>query len=393
MPVVNHEILAWARESAGFSPEVAVKKLGLKPTRKLSALERLAALEAGELQPSRALLVKMSQQFRRPLVAFYMAKVPSRGERLEDFRAVLDRDSSSDGIVDAIVRDVKARQSAVRDILLDDDEALPLPFVSSMKITDSVEAVATSIQKTLRLTLSEFRAQSNADQAFALLRSRAEAIGVFVLLIGNLGSHHTAVDAEAFRGFALADPIAPFVVINDQDAHSAWSFTLVHELAHVWIGASGISGNFSDQKTEKFCNDVASHFLLPKSELGLVGVDLETDFEEAARSITEFARPRHLSSSMVAYRLLRENFITNTTWQSLSSYFISQWRRMRETRKEKAGESGPSYYVVRRHRLGHALLEFVSRGINEGTLTPTKAGRILGVKPRSVAPLLSDRAA
>jgi Zn-dependent peptidase ImmA (M78 family) len=393
MPVVNHEILAWARESAGFSPEAAVKKLGLKPTRKLSALERLAALEAGELHPSRALLVKMSQQFRRPLVAFYMAKVPSRGERLEDFRAVLDRDSSSDGIVDAIVRDVKARQSAVRDILLDDDEALPLPFVSSMKITDSVEAVATSIQKALRLTLSEFRAQSNADQAFALLRSRAEAIGVFVLLIGNLGSHHTAVDAEAFRGFALADPIAPFVVINDQDAHSAWSFTLVHELAHVWIGASGISGNFSDQKTEKFCNDVASHFLLPKSELGLVGVDLETDFEEAARSITEFARPRHLSSSMVAYRLLRENFITNTTWQSLSSYFVSQWRRMRETQKEKAGDSGPSYYVVRRHRLGHALLEFVSRGISEGTLTPTKAGRILGVKQRSVAPLLSDRAA
>src|SRR6202011_4770951 len=123
----------------------------------------------------------------------------SRGERLEDFRAVLDRDSSSDGIVDAIVRDVKARQSTVRDILLDDDEAQPLPFVSSMKTTDGVEAVAAEIQKTLRLTIKEFRAQSNADQAFALLRSRAEAVGVFVLLIGNLGSHHTAVDAETFR--------------------------------------------------------------------------------------------------------------------------------------------------------------------------------------------------
>lgn len=107
--------------------------------------------------------------------------------------------------------------------------------------------------------------------------------------------------------------------------------------------------------------------------------------EEAARSITEFAKPRHLSSSMVAYRLLRESLITNSMWQSLSSYFVGQWRRMRETQKEKAGDSGPSYYVVKRHRLGHALLEFVSRGISEGTLTPTKAGRILGVKPRGVA--------
>lgn len=393
MPVVNHEILAWARESAGFSPETAVKKLGLKPTRKLSALERLAALEAGELQPSRALLVKMSQQFRRPLVAFYMAQVPSRGERIEDFRAILERDRSTDGIVDAIVRDVKARQSAVRDILLDEDEAKPLPFVSSVTIADGIEEVAKDIQKTLHFTTAEFRAQSNADQAFALLRSRAESVGVFVLLIGNLGSHHTAVDPEAFRGFALADSIAPFVVINDQDAHSAWSFTLVHELAHVWIGASGISGKFSDQRTEKFCNDVASHFLLPAIELALVGVDLETGFEEATRSITEFARPRHLSSSMVAYRLLREGLITNALWQSLSAYFVSQWKKARVAQKEKAGDSGPSYYVVRRHRLGHALLEFVSRGINEGTLTPTKAGRILGVKPRSVAPLLNDRAA
>lgn len=393
MPVVNHEILAWARKSAGLSPEVAAKKLGLKPTRDLSALDRLTALESGHFQPSRALLVKMSQQYRRPLIVFYMDRIPSRGERVEDFRAVVDRDSSTDGIVDAIVRDVKARQSAVRDILVDDDEARPLPFVSSMKIADGVEAVAASIQDTLRLTVPEFRSQSNSDQAFALLRSRAEAVGVFVLLIGNLGSHHTAVDAEAFRGFALADPIAPFVIINDQDAHSAWSFTLVHELAHIWIGASGISGKFSDQATEKFCNDVASHFLLPANELRLVGVDLETEFHEATRSITDFARPRHLSSSMVAYRLLREGFISSTTWQSLSAYFISQWKRSREVQKERASDTGPSYYVVRRHRLGHALLDFVSRGISEGTLTPTKAGRILGVKPRSVAPLLNDRAA
>jgi Zn-dependent peptidase ImmA (M78 family) len=277
--------------------------------------------------------------------------------------------------------------------LLDEDEAKPLSFVSSMKVTNGIEDVVRDIQRTLRFTVQEFRAQSNADQAFALLRSRAESVGVFVLLIGNLGSHHTAVDSEAFRGFALADPIAPFVVINDQDAHSAWSFTLVHELAHIWIGASGISGKFSDQRIEKFCNDVASHFLLPTSELGLIGVDLETGFDEAARSITEFARPRHLSSSMVAYRLLREGRITNALWQSLSAHFVFQWRRTREAQKERAGDSGPSYYVVRRHRLGHALLEFVSRGINEGTLTPTKAGRILGVKPRSVAPLLNDRAA
>src|SRR3546814_17037769 len=63
---------------------------------------------------------------------------------------------------------------------------------------------------------------------------------------------------DAFRGFALADPIAPFVVINDRDAKTAWSFTLLHEVAHLWIGATGVSGGHFEGSTEQFCNDVAS---------------------------------------------------------------------------------------------------------------------------------------
>src|SRR3546814_16138482 len=73
----------------------------------------------------------------------------------------------------------------------------------------------------------------------------------YVLLIGNLGSHHSAIDIDAFRGFALADPIAPFVVINDRDAKTAWSFTLLHEVAHLWIGATGVSGGHFEGSTEQ----------------------------------------------------------------------------------------------------------------------------------------------
>jgi hypothetical protein len=45
------------------------------------------------------------------------------------------------------------------------------------------------------------------------LRSRVEAAGIFVLLMGNLGSHHSAIDVEAFRGFALADDVAPLLLL------------------------------------------------------------------------------------------------------------------------------------------------------------------------------------
>jgi Zn-dependent peptidase ImmA (M78 family) len=390
MPNIKPEILIWARETAGLTPEAAVKKLGITATKAASALERLASFEAGEAEVSRSLLLKMSQQYRRPLLAFYMSSPPRDSDRLEDFRNVPDRDPTSDALIGAIVRDVRARQTMIRELLIEDEVGEPLPFVSSMKIGDGVDAVVSSISEVLSIKVADFRAQPSPEQAFAYLRAKAEEAGLFVLLIGNLGSHHTAIDTDAFRGFALADKVAPFIVINDQDARTAWSFSLMHELAHVWLGASGVSGKLSDQKIEKFCNDVASAFLLPQHELASVQLG-SSDMNDLVRAVGGFAKQRHLSGSMVAYSLLRAGLIDEKVWRSLSSIFLALWRKNRDAKKASKGDTtGPDYYVVRRHRLGHALLNIVARSIDEGSLTPTRAGQVLGVKPRNVAPLLSD---
>jgi Zn-dependent peptidase ImmA (M78 family) len=212
---------------------------------------------------------------------------------------------------------------------------------------------------------------------------------VFVLLIGNLGSHHSNIDVETFRGFALADEVAPFIVINDQDAVSAWSFTLLHELAHLWLGKTGVSGRSSEAQIEKFCNDVAAEFLLPSSELPMVGVERNSTPQAVIELIENFASERHLSRTMVAYSLFRVALIRDETWKTISAWFLSQWRRARDAKRERQRDGkGPNYYVVRRHRLGPALLHLVARSIDEGALTPTRASKVLGVKPRSVAPLL-----
>ena len=85
--------------------------------------------------------------------------------------------------------------------------------------------------------------------------------------MGNLGSHHSDIDARVFRGFALADPVAPFVVVNEKDSRTAWSFTLLHELAHLWLGQTGVSGYDGEAEVEKFCDAVAARFLLDPQEL------------------------------------------------------------------------------------------------------------------------------
>lgn len=394
MPAVKPEILSWARETASLSIEDAAQRLSIKDARGVPGADRLRALEAGEVVVSRPTLLKMAKVYRRPLLTFYLSAPPRRGDRGEDYRNLPEQHSDAEALVDALVRDIRARQAMVRAIVEDDEDATALPFIGSASMSDGIAPLLQSIRRTLGLDLAEFRAQASAEGAFALLRDKVEAAGIFVLLAGNLGSHHTALDVDVFRGFALSDDLAPFIVINDQDARSAWSFTLLHELVHLWLGTTGVSGSFAEARIEKFCNDVASAFLLPSNELALVGVDRRTDVATATRLINDFAAARLLSRSMVAYRLLAADIISEPTWRQLRNTFRQLWRESRAAQRQQARdrEGGPNYYVVRRHRLGPALLKFVARSISGGTLTPTKASKVLGVKPRSVEPLLSGAA-
>ncbi len=399
MPNVNPEILSWARETAGLTLEAAAKELDIHDSRGVTAAQRLAALERGDVTPTRPILRRMAEKYRRPLVAFYMSHVPQKGDRGEDFRTLpAGHIRASDALLDALVRDIRARQSMVRALLEDLDEAKPLPFINSASMSDGVPALVASIRRHLKLgpvslrTYSGIRNQTSAEEGFRLLRGRVEAAGIFVLLIGNLGSHHSAVDLETFRGFALADDIAPFVVINDQDATAAWSFTLVHELAHLWIGETGVSGSQVGSPIERFCNDVAGEFLLPTEELRLLDVDSETSLEVAQGRITNFANEMNVSRSMVAYKLYRVGAINQDIWRELSSSFRQSWLDARAAQRERArdNDGGPSYYVVRRHRLGHALVDLVRRTMADGILSPSKAAKVLGVKPVNVETLVND---
>lgn len=283
---MNADLFRWARETSGLSLEQAASVLDIKD------VERLHAIETGEEEPSRPLLLKMAKQYRRPLVTFYLPVPPTKGDRGEDFRTLPEnRSIAADALLDALIRDVKARQAVVRSLAEDDDETAPLAFVGSRSMKNSVEAVLASIKSTLAIDIADYRRRKTAEDAFSYLRNKAESAGIFVLLIGNLGSHHSAIAVETFRGFAIADKFAPFVIINDQDAKTAWSFTLMHEIAHLWLGTTGISGTSTEQAIERFCNEVASSYLLPQGELDTLRIDDEMPSEELIQLISSFAMP------------------------------------------------------------------------------------------------------
>lgn len=382
MPRVNPAILVWARETAGLARGEAAKKLGIGNS------DRLRAFEEGELEPTRKQLVNMSEKYRRPLLAFYLPEPPKQKDLGQDFRTLPEPSPlGEEAILDALIRNVHARQQLIKAALEEADEASELMFVGSATIGGGVNQLVESIRQQLNVTLGRFRDQENPTQAFSYLRSAAERCGIFVLLMGNLGTHHTNIDPQSFRGFALADRVAPFVVINENDSRAAWSFTLLHELAHIWLGQTGISGYASEIEIEKFCDTVAARFLLASDELNEMDV-YNADLAALVQRIGLFAGERNLSRKMVAYNLLSAGRITSQIYRSLSDEFDAD--RLRQKASENAGEGGPNYYVVRRHRIGQGLVSAVRRMVDSGALSTPKAATVLGVKPTSVNRLVNE---
>ena len=387
MPAVNPDILSWARDSAGLSQDEAVAKLSLNAAYGKTPVERLQELESGVRPPTRPMLVKMAKQYRRPLVTFYLSKPPRRGDRGTDFRSLSGvRAPSDDAGVQVLVRQILARQSILRDFLA--EEGTPeVPFVGTLTLNDGHSAALELARQVLGS--SHARQAANAEQAFEKLRDSVHEAGVFVLLKGDLGNYRTAIDTETFRGFALADPLAPFIVINDNDARPAWSFTLLHELVHLFLGHTGISGIKTDSQVEEFCNDVASLYLLPEEALAALEPSRLEDAGVAA-AIGAIARDHNVSRALVAYRMFRSNRIEPQEYRGLVAAFRTQWLNRRAERKEAArgAGGGPNFYAVRRHRTGRALVDAVRRAHLAGDLPTTRAALVLGVKPTQVGQML-----
>ena len=385
MPKVKYIILKWARDNSKLSLEEAAHKLNLIDSKKESATEKLIAFESGDREPSRSLLLRMSKQYRLPLLTFYLDNPPSIGERGEDFRTLSDHIEEIESVnVDVLIRDIKARQSTVRETLIDEDEENYLEFIGKHTIKDGIAPVVKTIHDVLNINFDEYRNQPNYKEAFRFLRNNIEMKGIFVLLKGNLGSYHSNIAVTVFRGFALSDNIAPFIVINDHDAESAWSFTLIHEMTHLILGQTGISGAYVGNMIEKFCNDVASEFMLSQNEFNKFRISNIT-FENLKSEISDYAFSHKLSSTHIAYRLFKRGDINKTLWENLRDFYHNKWLDNRKAvqTKNKQKEGGPNYYTIKNYQLGN-LVDLVQRLTYSGALTTTKAGMLLDVKPIKV---------
>src|SRR5260370_7866984 len=108
---LNPHILTWARDTAGLSVDEAAHALGFKDTRGRTAAERLRAMEAGEEEPSRSVLLNMARAYHRSLLVFYLSEPPRTGDRGQDFpRAPCVKPPAHAPTLHALPHDIPYRQ-------------------------------------------------------------------------------------------------------------------------------------------------------------------------------------------------------------------------------------------------------------------------------------------
>lgn len=387
-PDINPKMLKFARESMAYDIEIAAKKLGYTDLKKQSAAEKLLAVESGKAPISYTALESAANHYKRSLTFFYLNSIPEDNTKEPDFRTFNSEYSErSEAWLKALIRNIRLRQSLVYDIL-EEEETDPVLLSGIISLHDNVQDAAATVIKQIGIDMEKYRNAKDGNEAFKYLRNKIEGVGIFVLLVGDLGSPSTDIEPQTFRGIASGSELAPFIVINDNDAKTAWSFTLLHELIHLLIGESGISNSDvtiqkGEKNIEKFCNDVAAEILLPRIEIDSLRINSRR--EDLLSLILTIAKRNNLSKRMVAYNLFKYDKITKNIWNEIDVHLKQQRQDSEISIKAKSKKSGGgNYYVTKRHRVGEGLLKLVKRAVNSGMMQPTKAATVLGVSALSV---------
>ena len=413
MPLVNPDIMVWARKTAGLTIEEAAIKIQLER-------HRLEKIERGEDIPTPSMLRRMAKNYRRPAVTFYLEDIPQESNYGADFRGRAQEYTPKEKAhVSALLRYAKSSQQLIRATLELEEEAEVLPFVGFLRRKWNFPKEARSMeQRLLDMSISQYQelihnaldgldlvlgdectrdryyAQPNKAKSFKLLRASCERSGIFVILKNDLGSYHTKMSSKLFRAFVVADEIAPLIVINNGDSDAAKSFSMLHEIVHLLLDQTGISDLEYANPIEKFCNQIAGQWLLPSELILAEWTGEKTRTPELKEVISQVAKQRNLSHMMVATRLYQERLILQEIYSQLMEGYKSEWERFQQQNQQTSASNeggGPGYFITQRSRLGEGVLHFADRMIQSGGLTVSKAAVILGVKPWNVFKLLNPK--
>ena len=358
---VKPQLLRWARERAGFDVGALSRRFPM-----------LDAWERGTLHPTLKQIERFAKATYAPIGFLFLSEPPVERVPIPDFRTISGerRKHPSPDLLDTVYM-CQQRQEWYRDFARSTGEE-PRPFAGSVRLTTDIVMAAASIRSALKFDVEERRRMPTWTDALRRFIEQADALGVLVMCSGVvLNNNHRRLDPDEFRGFAIADDLAPLVFINGADTKAAQMFTLAHELAHVWIGQSAVSDAqasfIPEHKVERWCNQVAAELLVPMAVLR----EEYRKREDLQVALDRLARRFKVSTLVILRRILELGGLTKEQfWEA----YKEEIERLRAIPKGSGGD----FYLTQGARLSKRFARALVANTLEGQTLHRDAFRMLG---------------
>lgn len=372
---INPDVLQWAIDRAGLSIEQLAKNF--------VDAKAIRSWQDREAQPTLAQAETLAHKLRIPFPVLLLDDPPKLNLPIPDLRTVDGRSPGkpSAEFVDT-VNDAVVRQDWYRDYA-SSGGAKPLSFVGQFNPTHNTNVVARSIRTALQLD-ERLRLQCRTWKDFlSKFVQRADAIGVVVMRNSVVRNDNTRrLHVDEFRGFAISDSYAPLVFVNSRDAKAAQVFTLAHELAHIWLGATGISNPSPVKRREdlrvsleRTCNDIAAEVLVPRESF-LAMWSLSKTADANVKQLAAYYRV----SSIVALRRANDlGKIGAEDFQRKAKAEYARFQAMEEKEQEKEEKTG-NFWNLFAMRNGQRFTDAVANAARQGAIPFIYASTLLGVK-------------
>ena len=379
---ITPKVLKWARESAKMSVDTAAGKVSV-------SVERFREWEEGSAFPTIRQAEKLANAYKRPFAVFFLPEIPDDFQTLRDFRKKGSKVLGTASIF--IMREIQQKQAWISDYNKENGE-VQASFVGRFSIKDDPKVVAKDILNTLGIDPLHYSSTKPLKEWLL----KAEENGIFISRTSFIHSR-LKLDSEEIQGFAIADPYAPFVFINSDDWDAPQLFTMVHELAHLWIAESGISNDIQpDLKAkdkydpvELFSNKVAANALMPSEFI----IKNKNAFEDT-KHIFELAKRLGISSLALLVKAYNLRLIPYDLYKDLKDTIEVEFQaflKLEEEKQAKKKEEGRktivNSYLLQLNRNSRLFTQLILDFFRSGEVEPTLASNLLNVKSNKFSKL------
>ncbi len=308
---VNPNLFIWAQERA--------VRAGLDEEKLFRAFPELNEWREGAADPTLRQLESFAEKTYVPLGQFFLQEPPQEELPIDDFRTLSDLPvvDPNPNLLETIYQ-CQYRQDWYRNYL-QQQGADAVDFVGCVSLQSDTVDVAHQIRQRIQLNPTDHRRLKTRAEALRSLAEKIEDQGILVMMSGVVGNNSSRrLDCGEFRGFALHDSLAPVIFVNSKDSEAAQIFTLAHELAHIWLGKSGVSNILPDDirqgsEVERWCNRVAAETLVPQKD---IKQDYQAD-NPLPQEMQRLARLYKVSTLAILRRIYDIQGINRETyWQS-----------------------------------------------------------------------------